>query len=187
VMAAWVLCRAFDVLAALAEERGELFGRRGYPFEYETIPRNVAYYAARTSHGSTLSRVVDSWVLARSDRAGSWQVFLRALESDVADTLSGTTSEGIHLGAMAGTVDLLQRGYTGLVMRGDTLWVNPRLSDELRRLRMSIRYRGLTLDMELKHGELSVHARPSNAAPIALGIVNKVYRLASGEQRSVRL
>ncbi len=37
-----------------AEELGELFTRLGYPFEHETIPRNVAYYDARSSHGSTL-------------------------------------------------------------------------------------------------------------------------------------
>ena len=43
-----------------------IFERLGYPFPPDTIPRNVAYYSARTSHGSTLSRVVDSWVLARS-------------------------------------------------------------------------------------------------------------------------
>jgi hypothetical protein len=30
------------------------------------IPRNIDYYIARTSHGSTLSRVVHSWVLARA-------------------------------------------------------------------------------------------------------------------------
>ena len=36
-----------------SEELGELFARLNYPFEYETIPRNVAYYDARSSHGST--------------------------------------------------------------------------------------------------------------------------------------
>ena len=51
-----------------AEELGELFARLGYPFEPETIPRNVDYYDRRSSHGSTLSRVVHAWVLARSDR-----------------------------------------------------------------------------------------------------------------------
>jgi len=51
-----------------AEEIGELFERMGYPFEYGTIPLNVAYYTNHSSHGSTLSRVVYAWVLARSDR-----------------------------------------------------------------------------------------------------------------------
>ena len=48
-----------------AEELYEIFERLGYPFDYETIPRNIDYYLKRTSHGSTLSRVVHAWVLAR--------------------------------------------------------------------------------------------------------------------------
>ncbi|HUG76025.1 MAG TPA: glycosyl hydrolase family 65 protein, partial [Burkholderiales bacterium] len=166
-----------------AEELEELFKRLGYPFPKDSIPKNIAYYSARTSHGSTLSRVVDSWVLARSDRARSWRVFLEALQSDVADIQGGTTAEGIHLGAMAGTVDLLQRGYTGLVARGDTLWLNPRLPEELACLRMTIRYRGLALDLELRQESLQVHARASNAEPIALGVVDAVHTLKAGETR----
>ncbi|MFP3879826.1 MAG: trehalose-phosphatase, partial [Dehalococcoidia bacterium] len=49
-----------------ADELGELFRRLGYAFEYETIPKNIEYYLKRTAHGSTLSRVVHAWVLARS-------------------------------------------------------------------------------------------------------------------------
>jgi hypothetical protein len=58
-----------------AEEVGELFERLGYPFEYETIPRNVAYYAARSCHGSTLCRVVYARVLARSGPAALHGLF----------------------------------------------------------------------------------------------------------------
>ena len=170
-----------------AEELEEVFGRLGYPFPADTIPKNVAYYAARTTHGSTLSRVVDSWVLARSDRAGSWRQFLEALESDVGDIQGGTTAEGIHLGAMAGTVDLVQRGYTGLEARGDVLWLNPRLPAELGCLRLSLRYRSLTLDLEVRQDALEVHARASNAAPIALGVVDTVHTLAAGEKRRFAL
>ena len=82
-----------------AEELGALFERLGYPFEYETIPRNVAYYDARSSHGSTLSRVVHAWVLARSDRPRAMRYFAEALQSDVSDIQQGTTAEGVHLGA----------------------------------------------------------------------------------------
>ncbi|MEX2240467.1 MAG: glycosyl hydrolase family 65 protein [Burkholderiales bacterium] len=166
-----------------AEELEEIFGRLGYSFPADTIPKNVAYYAARTTHGSTLSRVVNSWVLARSDRAGSWRQFLEALESDVGDIQGGTTSEGIHLGAMAGTVDLVQRGYTGIEARGDVLWLNPRLPQELACLRLTVRYRGLTLDLEVRQEVLEVHARASNAAPIALGVVDAVHSLKAGETR----
>ncbi len=104
-----------------AEEICELFERLGYPFEYETIPRNIAYYADRSCHGSTLSRVVYAWVLARSDRPRAMNFFAEALQSDVSDVQQGTTAEGVHLGAMAGTVDLLQRVSTGIEVRGDVL------------------------------------------------------------------
>jgi trehalose/maltose hydrolase-like predicted phosphorylase len=35
--------------------------------------------------------------------------FEEALQSDLSDIQHGTTAEGIHLGAMAGTLDLVQR------------------------------------------------------------------------------
>ena len=68
---------------------------------------------------------MDTWVLARANRPASWDVFVEALVTDVADIQGGTTPEGIHLGAMAGTVDVLQRCYTGLELRGDMLWLEP--------------------------------------------------------------
>ena len=170
-----------------SEELKDIFGRLGYPFEYETIPRNVEYYSRRTSHGSTLSRVVHSWVTSRGDRPRSWQLFQEALESDIADIQGGTTPEGIHLGAMAGTVDLLQRGYTGIVTRGDALWLNPCLPEELHRVTMVIRYRGHALDLAVTQASIKVHAHASNATPIQLGIVDKRYLLEAGETREFSL
>src|SRR4029453_5122951 len=110
--------------------RGAL-GRLGYRVEAAAIRRTVEYYLERTSHGSTLSGVVNAWVLARSDRPQSWRVFTEALASDPHDVRGGTTAEGIPLGAMAGTVDLVQRCYTGLETRQDVLWLNPSLPEEL--------------------------------------------------------
>ncbi|MET0834346.1 MAG: glycoside hydrolase family 65 protein, partial [Actinomycetota bacterium] len=108
-----------------AEELRGLLERLGYRLEPAAIRRNVNYYLERTSHGSTLSGVVNAWVLARSDRPRSWRYFTEALASDLHDVQGGTTAEGIHLGAMAGTVDLAQRCYTGLETREDVLWLNP--------------------------------------------------------------
>ena len=80
-----------------SEELAELFERLGYSFEYETIPRNVEYCARRTTHGSTLSRVVASWVLARRDRTRSWKLFQEALRSDLEDIQNGTTPERVFI------------------------------------------------------------------------------------------
>ena len=87
--------------------------RLGYRLDKEAVRRTVAFYLARTSHGSTLGRLVCAWVTARADRTRSWTLFTQALDSDLADIQGGTTRDGIHLGAMAGTVDMLLCCYTG--------------------------------------------------------------------------
>jgi alpha,alpha-trehalase len=164
-----------------SEELRELFERLGYPFEYETIPKNIEYYLKRTSHGSTLSRVAHSWVLARGDRPGSWDLFREALDSDVADIQGGTTAEGIHLGAMAGTVDMIQRGYTGLEVRADALWLNPRLPEPVAGLRMQVRYRGHSLDLQFGKRTVTVCACRALAAPIQIGIKGALHTIKGGE------
>ena len=52
------------------------------------------------------------------DPESSWERFLVALESDIGDIQGGTTKEGIHMGVMSGTLDLVQRGYLGTAIRG---------------------------------------------------------------------
>lgn len=160
-----------------SEQLNELFNRLGYNFEYETIPKNIDYYLKRTSHGSTLSRVVHSWVLARSDRSRSWSLFNQALQSDVADIQGGTTPEGIHLGAMAGTVDLIQRCYTGIETRGDVLWFNPVLPERLDSLSMLIRYRGHTLQIDINKDRLNINSLRGVAGPIKIGFKDEVFTL----------
>ena len=59
---------------------------------------------------------------------------------------------------MAGTVDVLQRCYTGLELRGDVLWLEPRLPKPLRRLRLFVRYRGQSLTLDLERD--AVHPEP---------------------------
>jgi len=170
-----------------AEELGELFERLDLPFEYETIPRNVAYYSRRSSHGSTLSRVVEAWVLARSDRPRSMQLFLQALQSDVSDIQQGTTAEGVHLGAMAGTVDLVQRVWTGIEVQADALRLNPELPQDIERLDMRVRYRGHSLDLRLTRDLLTVRGRDHGAAPIKLCVDGKFCEFTSGTTREFRL
>ncbi len=169
------------------EHLSQLFQQLGYTFNDETISKNIAYYMARTSHGSTLSRVVSSWVLARSDRATSWKLFTEALQSDVADIQGGTTREGIHLGAMAGVVDLIQRAYTGLETRGHVLYFNPALPDELSSLHLHIRYRFHSLEVEITPKMLKIETLESPAGPIQISVKGKVFTIKKGEIKEVVL
>lgn len=170
-----------------AEELGELFQRLGYPFEHDAIPRNVAYYVGRMSHGSTLCRVVTAWVLARSERPRSMQMFTQALQSDVADIQQGTTAEGIHLGAMAGTVDLVQRVWTGIEVKSDVLRLHPELPQGIERLDMRIRYRGHSLDLDLTHESLTIRGHDATASPIILCVDDELVEFVGGSTRVFRL
>jgi HAD superfamily hydrolase (TIGR01509 family) len=163
-----------------SEELEELFRRLDYPFDYHTIPKSVGHYAARTSHGSTLCRVVHAWVLARSDRPRAMTFFAEALQSDVSDIQQGTASEGVHLGAMAGTVDLIQRVSTGIEVKGDVLRLNPELPLEMESLDMRIRYRGHSIDLQLSRECLTVRGHDRQAPPISLSVAGKTCEFVAG-------
>ncbi|MFP3898607.1 MAG: trehalose-phosphatase [Dehalococcoidia bacterium] len=165
-----------------ADELREIFHRLEYPFEYETIRKNIDYYLDRTSHGSTLSRVVHAWVLARSKRELSWHLFQEALESDVSDIQGGTTSEGIHLGAMAGTVDLIQRCYTGIETLHDRLQLNPCLPADLKELRFDILYRQHWISLAVTASRLTISAGQGTAPPIQVGVREDIFKLKPGDK-----
>lgn len=164
-----------------ADELRELFARLGYRFLPEQIPQTIDYYLNRTSHGSTLSAVVHSWVSARGNRDRAMHYFGRVLQSDIADVQGGTTAEGIHLAAMAGSLDLLQRCFTGLEARGGRLVLGPMWPEDAGTLRSSIWYRGHRLRIAITGRTAVVVADPTGAAPIEVECRGMVQSLASGQ------
>lgn len=164
-----------------------LFEQLGYELDGDAIARNIAYYERRTSHGSTLSRLVNSFVLARHDRERSWEYFKDALYSDVGDIQGGTTPEGIHLGAMAGTVDLVQRGFTGLETRDGVLRLDPVIPAELGELNFEIQYRDLLLDFTITPEQMTVATPLVDAPPIRLGVRDQTIELHPGSTEVVAL
>jgi len=170
-----------------SEELQELFKEMGYNFNPECIPKNIKYYLKRSSNGSTLSNIVHSWVLARSDRPGSWELFQKALESDVSDIQGGTTHEGIHLGAMAGTVDILQRCYTGLEFHDDILYLNPSIPRDLVKISMRIKYRGNWFDITVTPKSLVIACDECLLQPTKISFGDWVYELHPGETLTFEL
>lgn len=188
-----------------AKELTEIFHRLGYPFYKDWIAKNVEYYVPRTANASTLSRIAHAWVLSRLDRGRSWRlmnklyahkskrepelgghplswdIFVEALSSDYLDIQGGTTREGIHIGAMAGTLDIVQRCYAGIVTRDDVLWLEPQLPDALTRLSFSLRYRGQALTFVITQKEMKISARHSSAQPIKIGFQKEIHELNAGE------
>src|SRR5688500_17594170 len=158
------LAKQADVLMLLfllsRDERRELLAQLGYEVSDEQLARTVTYHLERTSHGSTLSGVVSAWILARYEPEEAWRYLQHALESDVSDVQGGTTAEGIHLGAMAGTVDIVLRCLTGMRARGEVLRFDPALPPEVKQLRFSVHYRGHRVDVTLAEDHLEVSSRP---------------------------
>jgi trehalose/maltose hydrolase-like predicted phosphorylase len=166
-----------------AHELEELFEHMGHRVDPELIERNTAYYLQRTSHGSTLSRIVHYWVMARANREQDWALFQDALRSDIDDIQGGTTHEGIHLGAMAGTVDLIQRCHTGLETRDGVLWFDPALPRELAEVRLRIHYRGHWLSVLVTDERLTVSVDRGWSEAVRIGFRGEVHEMEQGETR----
>jgi len=163
-----------------SDELRELLGRLDYYLSHDQIPKMVDYYVARTSHGSTLSGVVHGWVLARANRDRALDFFQQVLKADVADIQGGTTAEGIHLAAMVGSVDFVQRCFTGLEMRDDRIVLSPQWPEYLGALSFPIHYRGQHLHLRIsgKGAEISVDPREVPSAEVECR--GRVERLTPG-------
>jgi trehalose/maltose hydrolase-like predicted phosphorylase len=165
------------------DELREIFGRLGYLYTDATAMRNVAYYDRRTSHGSTLSFVTHAGVLAALDPASSWDRFLIALQSDADDIQGGTTQEGIHVGVMSGTLDLVQRCYAGTHVRDGVLYFDPQLPVQIKSLSFSIQFRQTPIQVTLSADWLTLASHPEGAAhPVRAGVRGDVRDLCPGDR-----
>jgi trehalose/maltose hydrolase-like predicted phosphorylase len=150
-------------------ELDDILRELGYEHGPALDAGNIGYYLPRTCDGSTLSSLVHAWILARTDGETAWRIFLESLFSDITDAQHGTTPEGVHLGAMAGTVDLAQRCHAGTTTRGGTLHLEPRLPSAIGELRLGLRYRGhWGIDLTCRQDMIRVALRPSAASPIRI-------------------
>lgn len=174
-----------DVLMLLyllsSDELCELLERLDYRLDPNRIPDMVDYYLARTSHGSTLSAVVNTWVLARAHRDRAVEFFRQVLDSDVADIQGGTTAEGVHLAAMAGSIDLVQRCFTGLEMRADRLVLSPYWPDPLGPLAIPITYRGHHLRISVSGKGAEISSAPRAVPPVTVECRGRVAHLSAGD------
>ncbi|WP_431247486.1 HAD-IA family hydrolase [Leifsonia xyli] len=170
-----------------AEELRELLRHMGYPLDADVIVRTVERYSRTSTYGSTLSNVVHSWLEARGDRSRSWQFLERTLQSDMADIQAGTTRQGVHLAAMAGSVDLLTRCYAGLEARADMLWFHPLLPAELEALEFTIVYRAHRLRVAITRTTLTIASAAGFADPVRVIVEGQPVLLHTGETREFEL
>lgn len=163
------------------EELLDLIRGMGYEADEDLIRRSVAYYQARTSHGSTLSKVVFTSAVHRQDADAGCELFLAALRSDILDVQGGTTAEGVHLGAMAGTVDVVMRHYAGLELRRDGVHLEPDMPRRFHRLRFRFQYRGRWFEVEQTPDRVRVSVDDADPERLRIHIGGRMRELAPGE------
>ena len=121
-----------------------------YTLPENYVEENLKYYLQRTSHGSTLSRVVHAYLANLiGDTELSWKLFHDALTSDYNDIQGGTTGEGIHTGVMAGTILITIMSYAGLNIRSGEIAISPNLPKHWRKISFTFHFKGIKYFCEI--------------------------------------
>ncbi len=162
----------------------EIFKRLGYAFSKEIMNKNFDYYSQRTSHGSTLSKVVHAYVadiLGR--RQQSMEYLIQSLESDIYDTQGGTTQEGIHAGVMASSLSLFLHNFAGLRILDDRICLEPNLPKQWQRIKFHVRFKNIWFHIEITRREIKIIADPLKEVSlqpmteIPIEVKKKMYHL----------
>ncbi len=151
------------------------------------LKRNYEYYEGRTSHGSTLSKVVHA-LLSSYIYSGdtAWQWFLEAMESDINDTQGGTTLEGIHCGVMGGTLDLIYRYFGGLDLSGDVPAVSPHLPAHWKRLAFKFCHQGTWYQLEYTQQGVKAAALGKGNGKVPITVLGQEVLLAPGKAKTIK-
>lgn len=137
----------------------ELLTQLGYSLPKGALSRNLQFYLDRTTHGSTLSRIVYAALTAMADHQDqSWQLFSQALLSDYYDIQGGTTAEGVHLGVMGAVTFMLTRFYAGVDVLASHVTIAPHLPQAWQAVRFRQTVRHVTYDLTIDHHQIQITA-----------------------------
>lgn len=160
----------------------------GYHLPEDFVKRNFDYYIQRTSHGSTLSRLVHArlaWEMGMKETG--WELYMEALRSDLVDIQGGTTGEGIHCGVMAGTVYDALASFAGLDLRGEIPSVAPGLPGHWNGLDFGFTFRGTRYFVSITGQQVKISCKSMGKDKIKFNICGKENEISSDRAVSVPL
>lgn len=170
------------------KEVDRILDRLGYYLPEDYLMKNLNYYLERTSHGSTLSRVVHAQLAnITGNRKLSWDLYLDALTSDYNDIQGGTTAEGIHAGVMAGTVWVALSSFAGLDIHGEFPGFSPALPTHWRKISFSFTFRNNEYECELTPENLRIKVESERDKMIKIGVNDQVYSLESATWNNITI
>lgn len=129
-------------------------------FSSDLKEANYRYYLPRTMHRSSLSPSIHS-ILANEvgDRKEAWRLFRIALSIDLED-IYGNTENGIHAANLGGVWQAVVMGFCGIRIRRGKLHIDPALPEHWQRVRLSLRWRGQRLGLEISKEEVVIEKGP---------------------------
>ncbi|KAB1442222.1 HAD-IA family hydrolase [Pseudodesulfovibrio senegalensis] len=152
----------------------------------DLLRRNYDFYEQRTSHGSTLSKVVHSVVAGYIYPSHvAWDWFMEAMRSDIFDTQGGTTIEGIHTGVMAGTLEVIKQDFTGLDLSGNHVSIHPDLPPHWGNVVFRFCHRKIWYEVSIDQHSLCITAKGRGDQEITVLIDREKHTLKSGIQIEV--
>lgn len=163
-----------------------LLKRMGHEVPEQLLEKNFHYYLKRTSHGSTLSRLVHAYLahMIGEDELGD-RFYLQALTSDYQDIQDGTTREGIHIGVMGGTVLYALRALGGLNWENGYLILNPHLPPAWRELSFNFSFKGARYYVDISSDSARIKCDAQTTR--SLMIRGKQLELTPGEWKTISL
>lgn len=138
-----------------------------YAFDECAMQRTLAFHLARNTHESSLSKVICAGALAHLQPETSWKFFRDCLSTDLAAPPGSGTVEGVHLAAMGGAVDVLQRHYLGIYPTPDGLHLRPCVPAALDGVTMGFCFNGQKMQICLQSHRLTLELA-SNAKPVEI-------------------
>ncbi|MGE6661880.1 glycoside hydrolase family 65 protein [Pseudomonas sp. NPDC077408] len=165
----------------------QILERMGYRHDSACTRHTVAYHLARITHESSLSKVVCAGALAAIDSEASWSYYQQALATDLGSPGNSGTQEGIHLGAMCGSLDVMQRHYLGVRLELDGLYIFPSPPPELQQIALSLVFRQAHLHLQLADGSLWVRAAHENSGSVPLHYAQGRCQLGPGESLEIAI
>ncbi len=153
-----------------------------YELPEDYVERNLHYYLARTSHGSTLSRVVHAQLAAMvNDQDLAWELYQEALYSDYRDIQGGTTAEGIHAGVMAATLYIPLTTFAGLDIRKERVTFEPNMPAAWDGIRFQMTIRGIDFSVEVTKEEVIVTVNKDTT----IDVKGKTITLVANETQKI--
>lgn len=147
-----------------------------YEVPEDFLKINFDYYIKRTSHGSTLSRVVHAYLSEKiGQREQCKDLFTEALASDYNDIQGGTTAEGIHVGVMGGTVLTAISMFGGLNWDEEMLVLEPDLPDHWHLMEFKFLFRGDWYEFRIGKKKIDLNAVLNNKDEVKVRINGDVY------------